>query len=96
MTREPDPEAIPPDEQTVFYHAEANSSLVKTSHIIIYQVTIHDFIPWIEDLMRQFQAGGGRKEPMIKYKMPHLKTLPVSWLLECFNTFSLVEPNPVE
>lgn len=77
VTREPDPELIPPDEQTVFYHAAANSSLVNTSHIIIYQ-------------------AGSRKEPMIKYKMPHLKTLPVSWLFECFNTYSLVEPNLFE
>jgi len=77
VTREPDPELIPPDEQTVFYHAETNSSLVKTSHIILYQ-------------------AGGRKEPMIKYKMPHLKTLPVSWMFECFNTYSLVEPDLFE
>jgi len=77
VTREPDPESIPPDEQTVFYHAVGGSSLVKTSHVIIYQ-------------------AGGRKEPMIKYKMPHLKTLPVSWLFECFNTYSLVDPSLFE
>ncbi|XP_021937730.1 BRCA1-associated RING domain protein 1-like isoform X3 [Zootermopsis nevadensis] len=37
LTREPDPESIPPKECTVPYHASRSSSLAKCSHYVIYR-----------------------------------------------------------
>ena len=34
----------------------------------------------------------GEGEPQLKYNMKHVKTLPVSWLLNCVRTTSLVDP----
>ena len=34
----------------------------------------------------------GEGEPQLKYNMKHVKTLPVSWLLHCVRTTSLVDP----
>lgn len=34
----------------------------------------------------------GRNEPRIIYKMPHIKSLPLMWLLECIEKFTLVDP----
>ncbi|XP_011687580.1 PREDICTED: BRCA1-associated RING domain protein 1-like [Wasmannia auropunctata] len=34
----------------------------------------------------------GKSEPLIKYKMPHIKTLPLVWLIECIEKFTLVDP----
>ncbi|XP_076638932.1 BRCA1-associated RING domain protein 1 isoform X1 [Colletes latitarsis] len=35
----------------------------------------------------------GRDEPRIKYNMPHIKSLPLIWLIECIETFTLVDPS---
>lgn len=35
----------------------------------------------------------GKGEPLIKYKMPHIKSLPLIWLIECIEKFTLVNPN---
>ncbi|KAJ8881123.1 hypothetical protein PR048_017596 [Dryococelus australis] len=37
---------------------------------------------------------GGRGEPRLKYNMAHIKSLPITWLLACVQTFSLVQPGP--
>lgn len=34
----------------------------------------------------------GKNEPAIKYKMPHIKSLPLIWLIECVEKFTLVDP----
>ncbi|XP_078042407.1 BRCA1-associated RING domain protein 1 isoform X2 [Augochlora pura] len=34
----------------------------------------------------------GRDEPRVKYNMPHLKSLPLVWLIECIDKFTLVDP----
>ncbi|XP_011879954.1 PREDICTED: BRCA1-associated RING domain protein 1-like isoform X2 [Vollenhovia emeryi] len=34
----------------------------------------------------------GKGEPPIKYNMPHIKTLPLIWLIECIEKFTLVDP----
>lgn len=34
----------------------------------------------------------GRGEPRIKYKMPHIKSLPLMWLIECIEKYTLVDP----
>ncbi|XP_076764963.1 BRCA1-associated RING domain protein 1-like [Xylocopa sonorina] len=34
-----------------------------------------------------------RNEPRIKYNMPHIKTLPLIWLVECVEKFTLVDPS---
>lgn len=34
----------------------------------------------------------GKGEPRIKYKMPHIKSLPLMWLIECIEKFTLVDP----
>ncbi|KZC13413.1 PREDICTED: BRCA1-associated RING domain protein 1-like [Dufourea novaeangliae] len=34
----------------------------------------------------------GRDEPRVKYNMPHIKTLPLMWLIECIEKFTLVDP----
>lgn len=34
----------------------------------------------------------GKIEPHVKYNMPHVKTLPLIWLIECIEKFSLVNP----
>lgn len=34
-----------------------------------------------------------RNEPRIKYNMPHIKTLPLVWLIECIEKFTLVNPS---
>ncbi|KMQ96512.1 brca1-associated ring domain protein 1-like protein [Lasius niger] len=34
----------------------------------------------------------GKGEPRIKYKMPHIKSLPLIWLIECIEKFTLVNP----
>ena len=34
----------------------------------------------------------GEGEPRLKYNMKHVKTLPVSWFINCVRTTSLVEP----
>lgn len=33
-----------------------------------------------------------RDEPRIKYNMPHIKTLPLIWLIECIEKFTLIDP----
>jgi len=73
VAREPDPEFIPSQEDTVPHHALTSSSMASTSHVILY--------------MR-----GGKKEPMIKYNMKHMKTLPVSWLLSCITSGCVLDP----
>ncbi|CAL7933032.1 unnamed protein product [Xylocopa violacea] len=35
----------------------------------------------------------GQNEPQIKYNMPHIKTLPLVWLIECIEKFALVDPS---
>jgi len=72
ITREPDPEFIPSQEDTVPHHALISSSIASTSHVILYM-------------------AGGKREPMIKYNMKHVKTLPVSWLLSCITNGHLRE-----
>lgn len=71
--REPDPENLPVAEKTVPHHAEQNSSLSKTSHIILYQ-------------------EGGKREPLLKYNMEHVKTIPLIWFLQCILHHQLLEP----
>ncbi|XP_033227621.1 BRCA1-associated RING domain protein 1-like isoform X2 [Belonocnema kinseyi] len=34
----------------------------------------------------------GKEEPRVKYKMPHLKSLPLVWFIECIERFALVDP----
>lgn len=34
----------------------------------------------------------GKDEPRIKYKMPHIKSLPLIWLIECIEKFTLINP----
>ena len=34
----------------------------------------------------------GLKEPLLKYDMKHVKSLPTAWMIECIKTFSLVDP----
>jgi len=36
--------------------------------------------------------AGSKREPMMKYNMKHVKTLPVSWLVACITNGSVVEP----
>ena len=36
----------------------------------------------------------GPKEPKMKYKMVHIKSLPMAWLVECIKCFSMVDPEP--
>jgi len=74
IAREPDPEFIPSQEDTVPHHALTSSSMAATSHVILY--------------MR-----GGKREPMIKYNMKHVKTLPVSWLISCITSGCVVDPS---
>jgi len=73
IAREPDPEFIPSQEDTVPHHALTSSSMASTSHVILYM-------------------KGGKREPMIKYNMKHVKTLPVSWLLSCITSGCVVDP----
>ncbi|XP_031826336.1 BRCA1-associated RING domain protein 1 isoform X2 [Nomia melanderi] len=35
----------------------------------------------------------GRDEPRVKYNMPHIKTLPLVWLIECIEKFTFVDPS---
>ena len=35
---------------------------------------------------------GGKSEPLLKYNMNHIKTLPLSWMLNCLKSCSLLEP----
>ena len=37
----------------------------------------------------------GKDEPRIKYNMPHIKTLPLLWLIECIEKFTLVDPSHI-
>lgn len=30
--------------------------------------------------------------PQIKYRMNHVKTLPLKWLISCIETFSIIDP----
>ncbi len=39
-----------------------------------------------------YQEGQNSKEPLIKYNMGHIKSMPTAWLFECINNFALVEP----
>ena len=34
----------------------------------------------------------GEGEPQLKYNMKHIKTLPVSWIVNCINSGAIVEP----
>ena len=34
----------------------------------------------------------GPYEPQLKYDMTHVKSLPLTWLIECINKFTLVSP----
>lgn len=34
----------------------------------------------------------GKDEPRVKYNMPHIKTLPLVWFIECIEKFALVDP----
>jgi len=34
----------------------------------------------------------GKGEPLIKYNMLHIKSLPLVWLIECIEKFTLVDP----
>ncbi|XP_069679991.1 BRCA1-associated RING domain protein 1-like isoform X1 [Periplaneta americana] len=36
--------------------------------------------------------GTGKEEPKLKYNMTHIKSLPVQWLFECMERFSITEP----
>jgi len=73
VNREPNPENLPAFEATVAVHADEESGLDRTSHIILYQ-------------------EGGKKEPLMKYKMSHVKTLPVAWLLQSIFQHKLLQP----
>lgn len=37
-----------------------------------------------------YQAGG--KQPMLKYNMNHLKSLPIDWIFRCIHSFAIVDP----
>jgi len=73
INREPDAENLPEAERTVAHHADADTSLVSTSHVILYQ-------------------QGNKREPQMKYKMPHIKTLPVLWLRQSIFSHALLSP----
>ncbi|XP_024867584.1 BRCA1-associated RING domain protein 1-like [Temnothorax curvispinosus] len=34
----------------------------------------------------------GKGEPRVRYKMPHIKSLPLIWLIECIEKFTLIDP----
>ncbi|XP_014470814.1 PREDICTED: BRCA1-associated RING domain protein 1-like isoform X2 [Dinoponera quadriceps] len=34
----------------------------------------------------------GKSEPRVKYNMQHIKTLPLMWLIECIENFTLIDP----
>jgi len=36
--------------------------------------------------------AGGKREPMLKYNMKHVKTLPVTWLVSCITSGCVVDP----
>jgi len=74
VNREPNPENIPSAEQTVPHHAEHESDLSHTSHIILYQ-------------------EGGKREPQLKYKMNHVKTLPLAWFIQSILQHRLLQPD---
>jgi len=73
LNREPNPEDIPEQERTVPHHAEQMSSLIETSHIILYQ-------------------QGGKREPLLKYNMKHIKTVPSIWFVESCKQYRLLDP----
>ena len=77
VSREPDPEWIPPYEVSLPHHASDQSSLSQTSHILIYE-------------------DNGVKEPQLKYNMKHVKTLPMTWLLNCIKKCELINPTAVQ
>ena len=37
----------------------------------------------------------GKDEPRVKYNMSHIKTLPLLWLIECIEKFTLVDPSHI-
>jgi len=74
VNREPNPENIPSAEQTVPHHAEQESDLSHTSHIILYE-------------------SGGKREPLLKYKMRHVKTLPLAWFIQSILQHTLLQPD---
>jgi hypothetical protein len=40
-----------------------------------------------------YQDGSTKeKEPLLKYDMEHIKSLPISWIFKCINSFSIVHP----
>jgi len=73
VTREPNPENLAGEAGCVPHHAEHDSALRTTSHIILY-------------------LEGGKREPPIKYKMEHIKTLPLIWFIQSVIQHRLLEP----
>jgi hypothetical protein len=71
--REPDSEWIPEAERTVPHHADPNSPLAATSHVLLYQ-------------------AGGRREPLLKYNMAHIKSLATVWLVQSVIEHQLLDP----
>ncbi|XP_018358042.1 PREDICTED: BRCA1-associated RING domain protein 1-like [Trachymyrmex cornetzi] len=76
LTREPDPEDLKDISQVIPFHTANNSS--HPLHKCTHYII---YVP-------------GRKtgDPLIKYNMPHIKSLPLVWLIECIEKFTLVDP----
>ncbi|XP_018310838.1 BRCA1-associated RING domain protein 1 isoform X2 [Mycetomoellerius zeteki] len=76
LTREPNPEDLKNVSQVIPFHT-ANDP----SH------PLHKCTHYII-----YVPGKKIGEPLIKYNMPHIKSLPLVWLIECIEKFTLVNP----
>ncbi|KAG5319078.1 BARD1 protein, partial [Acromyrmex heyeri] len=76
LTRKPDPEDLKDMSRVIPFHTANDSS--HPLHKCTHYII---YVP-------------GRKtgEPLIKYNMPHIKSLPLVWLIECIEKFTLVDP----
>ncbi|KYM76519.1 BRCA1-associated RING domain protein 1 [Atta colombica] len=76
LTRQPDPEDLKDISRVIPFHTANDSS--HPLHKCTHYII---YVP-------------GRKtgEPLIKYNMPHIKSLPLIWLIECIEKFTLVDP----
>ncbi len=39
-----------------------------------------------------YQEGSADSEPLLKYNMQHIRSLPAAWLFECIDNFKIAEP----
>ncbi|KYM98879.1 BRCA1-associated RING domain protein 1 [Cyphomyrmex costatus] len=76
LTRKPDPEDLKDMSQVIPFH------IVNDLSHPLHKCT-HYII---------YMPGKKVGEPLIKYNMPHIKSLPLIWLIECIEKFTLVDP----